>query len=35
LVHSFEQFDDSNPFKASKLLVGALKDPAKFDIATT
>jgi hypothetical protein len=33
LVHSFEQFDDSNPFEAIKL-VGALKDPAAFDVAT-
>jgi hypothetical protein len=33
LVHSFEQFDDSNPFEAIKL-VGALKDPAEFDVAT-
>jgi hypothetical protein len=33
LVHSFEQFDDSNPFEAIKL-VGALKDPADFDVAT-
>lgn len=32
LVHSFEQFDDSNPFEAIKL-VGALKDPAEFDVA--
>jgi hypothetical protein len=33
LVHSFEQFDDSNPFEAIKL-VGALKDPAEFDVAS-
>jgi hypothetical protein len=33
VVHSFEQFDDSNPFEAIKL-VGALKDPAEFDAAT-
>jgi hypothetical protein len=33
LVHSFEQFDDSNPFEAIKL-VGALKDPADFDVDT-
>jgi hypothetical protein len=33
LVHSYEQFDDSNPFEAIKL-VGALKDPAEFDVAS-
>jgi hypothetical protein len=30
LVHSFEQFDDANPFEAIKLL-GAVQDPASFD----
>jgi len=33
LVHSFEQFDDSNPFEPIKL-VGAITDPADFDVAT-
>ena len=30
LVHSFEQFDDANPFEPIKL-VGAIKNPADFD----
>jgi hypothetical protein len=32
LVHSFEQFDDANPFEPIKL-VGAITNPADFDAA--
>ena len=32
LVHSFEQFDDANPFEPIKL-IGAIKNPADFDAA--
>jgi hypothetical protein len=33
LIHSFEQFNDANPFKPIKL-IGAFKNPADFDAAT-